>query len=79
MRRSRSAPYKSCRSRPTRRTPRAAGSPVVLHWTTANATSVVLIGGDIPPTTGQPNGSLTINPVSNQTYTLTAYGLEARR
>ena len=53
----------------------AAGSPVVLSWTTANATSVVIIGGDIPPTTGQPNGSITINPVSNQTYTITAYGL----
>ncbi len=52
----------------------AAGSPVVLQWTTANTTSVVIIGGDIPPTTGQPNGSITINPVSNQTYTLTAYG-----
>ncbi len=51
-----------------------AGSPVVLTWTTANATSVVIIGGDIPPTTGQPNGSITINPISNQTYTLTAYG-----
>ena len=53
----------------------AAGSPVVLSWTTANATSVVIIGGDIPPTTGQPNGSITINPISNQTYTITAYGL----
>jgi hypothetical protein len=52
-----------------------AGSPVVLSWTTANATSVVIIGGDIPPTTGQANGSITINPVSNQTYTITAYGL----
>jgi hypothetical protein len=51
-----------------------AGSPVVLAWTTANATSVVLIGGDLGPTTLQPNGSYTINPVSNQTYTLTAYG-----
>jgi hypothetical protein len=30
-----------------------AGSPVVLTWTTANTTSVVIIGGDIPPTTGQ--------------------------
>jgi uncharacterized cupredoxin-like copper-binding protein len=52
----------------------AAGSPVVLTWSTSNATSVVIIGGDIPPTTGQPNGSITINPASNQTYTLTAYG-----
>jgi uncharacterized cupredoxin-like copper-binding protein len=51
-----------------------AGSPVVLSWTTSNTTSVVIIGGDIPPTTGQPNGSITINPISNQTYTLTAYG-----
>jgi hypothetical protein len=51
-----------------------AGTPVVLSWTTANTTSVVIIGGDIPPTTGQPNGSITINPISNQTYTLTAYG-----
>ena len=51
-----------------------AGSPVVLSWTTANTTSVVIIGGDIPPTTGNPNGSITINPISNQTYTLTAYG-----
>jgi uncharacterized cupredoxin-like copper-binding protein len=52
----------------------AAGSPVVLSWTTSNATSVVIIGGDLPPTTGQPNGTITDNPVSNQTYTLTAYG-----
>ncbi len=29
----------------------AAGAPVVLSWTTANATSVVLIGGDIGPQT----------------------------
>ena len=35
---------------------------------------MVIIGGDIPPTTGQANGSITINPISNQTYTLTAYG-----
>jgi outer membrane protein OmpA-like peptidoglycan-associated protein len=52
----------------------AAGSPVTLSWTTSNATTVVIIGGDIPPTTGQANGTITINPVSNQTYTLTAYG-----
>jgi len=53
----------------------AAGSPVVLSWTTANATSVILTGGDITPQTGLAiNGSLTINPISNETYTLTAYG-----
>ncbi len=51
-----------------------SGSPVVLSWTTANATQVVLIGADVPPQTLQPNGSVTINPTSNQTYTLTAYG-----
>jgi hypothetical protein len=51
-----------------------AGAPVVLSWSTANATSVVLIGGDLGPTTLQPNGSYTVNPVSNETYSLTAYG-----
>jgi uncharacterized cupredoxin-like copper-binding protein len=51
-----------------------SGSPVVLSWTTANATQVVLIGGDLGPQTLQPNGSFTINPTSNETYTLTAYG-----
>ena len=51
-----------------------AGSPVVLSWTTANAISVVLIGGDVGPTTLSANGSYTVNPVSNETYTLTAYG-----
>jgi len=53
----------------------AAGAPVVLSWSTANATSVVLIGGDIPPQNNlSVNGSFTINPITNQTYTLTAYG-----
>jgi hypothetical protein len=47
---------------------------VVLSWTTANATSVVLIGADIPPTTLPVNGSYTDNPITNETYTLTAYG-----
>ncbi len=42
--------------------------------TTANATSVVLIGGDISPTNLNPNGTFTVNPTSNETYTLTAYG-----
>jgi hypothetical protein len=52
----------------------SAGNPVVLSWTTANATSVVLIGADIPPTTLPVNGSYTDNPITNETYTLTAYG-----
>jgi outer membrane protein OmpA-like peptidoglycan-associated protein len=51
-----------------------AGGTVTLSWTTANATSVVLIGGDISPTNLNANGSFTINPTSNETYTLTAYG-----
>jgi len=52
----------------------AAGQPVVLSWTTANATSVVLIGGDVAPQSLPANGQFTVNPISNQTYTLTAYG-----
>lgn len=51
-----------------------AGSPVVLNWTTANATSVVLIGGDISPQSLSANGTFTVSPIANQTYTLTAYG-----
>jgi hypothetical protein len=52
----------------------AAGNPVVLSWTTQNATSVVLIGSEIPPQNLNPNGQITVNPITNSTYTLTAYG-----
>jgi hypothetical protein len=52
----------------------ASGSPVTLSWTTQNATSVVLVGNDISPINQPVNGSFTINPTSNATYTLTAYG-----
>jgi len=52
----------------------AAGTPVVLSWTTANATSVVLIGGEVGPQNLPVNGSFTVNPITNSTYTLTAYG-----
>jgi uncharacterized cupredoxin-like copper-binding protein len=52
----------------------AAGNPVVLSWTTQNATSVVLIGSEIPAQTLPSNGSLTVNPITNSVYTLTAYG-----
>ncbi len=52
----------------------ASGSAVVLSWTTENATSVVLVGNDISPTNLPPNGSFTSHPISNSTYTLTAYG-----
>jgi hypothetical protein len=51
-----------------------SGSPVTLSWQTQNATSVVVTGADIPSQSLQPNGSLTVNPISNATYTLTAYG-----
>ncbi len=51
-----------------------AGAPVTLSWTTANATSVVLTGADIGPMTLPVNGSYTANPITNETYTLTAYG-----
>jgi hypothetical protein len=52
----------------------SAGNPVVLTWQTANATTVVLTGADVPPITIPTNGSYTLNPITNETYTLTAYG-----
>ncbi|HEY1339365.1 MAG TPA: PKD domain-containing protein, partial [Bryobacteraceae bacterium] len=52
----------------------ASGSPVTLSWKTENATSVVLVGNDISPQTLPANGTFVIHPVSNSTYTLTAYG-----
>ena len=54
----------------------AAGAPVTLSWTTTNATSVTLVGGDItsPPANLPVNGSYTVSPTSNVTYTLIAYG-----
>jgi hypothetical protein len=52
----------------------AAGNPVVLSWTTQNATSVVLIGSEIGAQTLPVNGSFTVNPITNSVYTLTAYG-----
>jgi hypothetical protein len=52
----------------------AAGSPVQLSWQTQNATSVVLVGSEISPQNLQPNGTFTVNPITNSIYTLTAYG-----
>jgi hypothetical protein len=54
----------------------AQGNPVVLSWTTSNATSVSLVGGDMTSSpTGLPvNGSFTVTPMDNATYTLIAYG-----
>ena len=52
----------------------AAGDPSVLSWTTDNALSVVLIGAELGPQTLPVNGSFTVHPITNSTYTLTAYG-----
>jgi archaellum component FlaC len=52
----------------------SSGSAVTLSWQTQNATSVVIVGNDISPTNQPVNGSLTVYPTSNDTYTLTAYG-----
>jgi len=50
--------------------------PVVLTWQTANATSVSIVGGDAASYGSNlpVNGSLTVNPLDNATYTLIAYG-----
>jgi len=52
------------------------GNPVVLSWTTTNATSVSLVGGDLTssPANLPVNGSFTVTPMDNATYTLIAYG-----
>jgi hypothetical protein len=52
------------------------GNPVVLTWQTTNATSVSLVGGDMQssPANLPVNGSFTVNPNDNATYTLIAYG-----
>ena len=50
-----------------------AGDPVTLSWQTQNATSVVIVGNEFAPQTLQPNGT-TVTPITNTTYTLTAYG-----
>jgi len=47
-----------------------AGDPIVLRWTTENATEAVITGiGSVPV-----NGSITVNPTTDTTYTLIAYG-----
>jgi hypothetical protein len=51
----------------------ASGAPVVLSWTTANATSTIITGTGAPGSVPV-NGSVTVNPTSNSDYTLTAYG-----
>jgi hypothetical protein len=52
-----------------------SGNPVTLSWTTQGATSVVVIGGNLPAQSNLAvNGSITINQKFDETYTLTAYG-----
>ena len=51
-----------------------AGDPVVLTWTTSGATSVQITGFGAPSDTLPANGSITVNPITNVDYTLTAYG-----
>lgn len=51
----------------------AAGAPVTLKWTTENASSVVIVGNELAPQTLPANGTLVVKPITNTTYTLTAY------
>jgi hypothetical protein len=51
-----------------------SGSPVVLSWTTQNATSAVITGTGVPAGSVAVNGSVTVYPTTNSDYTLTAYG-----
>jgi hypothetical protein len=46
------------------------GDPVVLRWTTENATEVVITNVGAVPL----NGTVTVNPTQDTTYTLIAYG-----
>jgi hypothetical protein len=52
----------------------ALGNSVTLSWQTTGATSVVLTGANVQPMTLPVNGSTTVVPPSDTTYTLTAYG-----
>ena len=51
-----------------------SNEPVTLSWQTQNATSVVITGSGVQPQTLPVNGSITVTPFTNTTYTLTAYG-----
>jgi hypothetical protein len=52
----------------------ASGSAVTLSWTTENASMVRITGLGAPATPLPAAGSLVVNPVTNTTYTLSAYG-----
>jgi hypothetical protein len=51
-----------------------AGDPVTLRWATEGASSVVLTGNFVTGTRFETSGSIVVNPNTNSTYTLTAYG-----
>jgi hypothetical protein len=51
-----------------------AGGPVTLSWQTQNATSVVIVGNELGPQNLSASGTLVVRPITNTTYTLTAYG-----
>jgi hypothetical protein len=51
-----------------------AGDPVTINWTTDGASTVSLVGNFVPNGTLPTSGSVTVNPTTNSTYTLTAYG-----
>jgi hypothetical protein len=52
----------------------ASGGPVTLSWTTQNATSIIITGTGIPSGTQPVNGTITVYPISDSVFTLTAYG-----
>jgi hypothetical protein len=52
----------------------ASGGPVTLSWTTQNATSIIITGTGIPSGAQPVNGSITVYPISDSVFTLTAYG-----
>jgi hypothetical protein len=51
-----------------------SGDPVVISWNTDGASTVTLNGNFVPSGTLAVNGSVTVYPTTNSTYTLTAYG-----
>lgn len=52
----------------------AAGAPVTLNWSTEGATYVILTGNLAPTEQLPPQGSVVVRPITNSTYTLTAFG-----
>ena len=52
----------------------AAGAPVTLSWTTEGATYVIMTGNQAPNEQLPPQGSVVVRPITNSTYSLTAFG-----